>query len=184
MRSNGEIRAFLEGPAVASVAGTEFFDSPSRKDLVAAIRASFARVNFQATNAELGDVRLTKSGINDSMRHGYGREKIAAFAAVPEIIAKGLVVRAAEDWKSRGYESFVIAAPIAIGEIPYCAFVVVNRMQNGDQNFYLHEVGKLEEIKKLAEGLRSGLAPAQGKANPSFGSIKSIAFSIFAVNGA
>ena len=168
---------------MASVEGTEFSDSPLRKDIVLAVRASFARVNYQATNAELGVVHLTKSGINDSMRHGYGREKIAAFAVVPEIVERGLVVRSSGDWKSRGYESFVIAAPIAVGGIPYCALVVVNRMQNGDQNFYLHEVGKLEEIKKLAEGLRSGLAPAQGKANPSFGSLKSIALSIFAVNG-
>ena len=177
------IREFLEGAPVAELTGGEFSGLTDRKSIIRAVRDLYSEFGFESVNPEIGKVRLTKSGINDSMRHGYGREKLAAFAAVPKIIEKGMLVVANTDWKARGYQSFVLSAPISIAGMPYFALVVVNRMQNGDQNFYLHEVGKISDIKNTAEGLRSGLVTADDKVDPSFGSMKSIALSIFRVNG-
>ena len=64
-----------------------------------AVYDSYARVKWEVSNAGIGTVLLTKSGINDSMRHGYGREKLAAFAAVPEVIRDGVVVDHSPNWK-------------------------------------------------------------------------------------
>ena len=176
------IRQFLEGAPVAELTGEEFSGLADRKSIVHAVRELYSVFNYESVNPEIGKVRLTKSGINDSMRHGYGREKLSAFAAVPKIVEKGMLVVENTDWKARGYQSFVLAAPISIAGEPYFALVVVNRMQNGDQNFYLHEVGRISDIKNTAEGLRSGLVTADDKVDPSFGSMKSIALSVFRVN--
>ena len=183
MESLRTVRDYLEGPPVAMLTGDEFSDLPDRKSIVKAVRSMYAGCNFESVNPQIGKVRLTKSGINDSMRHGYGREKLAAFAAVPAIINRGVLAAENDNWKSRGYRSFTLAAPISIAGVAYFALVVVNRMQNGDQNFYLHEVGRIDEIKNAAEGLRSGLVIADDEVDPSFGSMKSIALSIFRVNG-
>ena len=79
-----EIRQFLEGPAIISLKGDEFAGLTGNGAIKRAVYDSYARVKWEVSNAGIGAVQLTKSGINDSMRHGYGREKLAAFAAVPE----------------------------------------------------------------------------------------------------
>lgn len=144
-----EIRQFLEGPAIISLKGDEFAGLSGNAAIKRAVYDSYARVKWEVYNAAIGAVQLTKSGINDSMRHGYGREKLAAFAAVPEVIRDGVVVDHSPNWKERGYESFVVAAPISIAGIAYCAFVIVNSVKDGGHRFYLHEVGKIEDMKKI-----------------------------------
>ena len=200
-----EIREFLCGEPVARLTGHEFEDVKGRRSLVAAIYESFARVGRVVRHPTIGLVRLTKSGTKDSLMHGFGRAKLAAFAALPEIIAAGRAVSHSRNWKGRGYDSFVLTAPVEIDREPHCAFVIVNRMHNGDCNYYLHEVGKLAEIKKIAGGLRAGhpsvsdvdpspgnqtaeelrsrLAPYGGEVDSPFGLVRSLAYSIFAVNG-
>ena len=178
-----KIRAFLCGAPVARLTGHEFEGLKGISNLVRAVYDSYSSVKWTACNPTIGTVRLTRNGINDSLHHGYGRAKLAAFAALPQIIASGLIVQETANWKKRGYRSYVLASPIQIGQEAYCAFVVVNQMVNGDQNFYLHEVAKTEELKKSAEGLRAGLSSSGGEVVPSLGDIRSLAFSIFAVNG-
>ena len=142
-----DVRQFLEGPAVAVLKGDEFAGLSGNGAIKRAVYDSYVRVKWEVINAGIGAVQLTKSGINDSMRHGYGREKLAAFAAVPEVIRDGVVVDHSPNWKERGYESFVVAAPISIAGVAYCAFVIVNSVKDGGHRFYLHEVGKIEDMK-------------------------------------
>jgi hypothetical protein len=85
-------------------------------------------------------VRLSKTGIKDSLRHGYGRVKINAFAAVPRVIQSGRIIEKNENWKGRGYDSYSIAAPIRIGTDDYLCEVIINSNKDGTFNFYLHEV--------------------------------------------
>ena len=212
------IREFLCGEPVARLTGHEFEDVMGIKALKQVIYDSYAQVGWCVDRSDVGHIRLTRSGINDSLCHGFGRVKIAAFSVLPELILKGMVVRHSKNWKGRGYESFVLVAPIEVGAIAYCAFIVVNSIKGGGYRFYLHEVGRLEDIKiaggmrtgfadrsvlsrtpgsvksvsksavhvngtKVAEELRSGLAPCRGEVNPPFGDIRSLAYSIFAVNG-
>ena len=178
---SGTVLRFLEGSPVATLTGHEF-EGMSRREIVSSVYKEWERVGYHVTHPEIGQVELSKSGIHDSMAHGIGRRKIAAFHAIPEIIAKGLVVRYRENWEGRGYDSYVVVAPISIGGVPCLALVVVNKSKNGSR-FYLHEVGPLEEAKKCAEVLRTGSSDESSALSRNLGDMKRIAYSLFAVNG-
>ena len=106
---------------------------------------------------ELGEVRLDPEGVKDSLGHGIGREKSAAFAAVPDIIRKGTVFDRQGNWKGRGYDTSVIAAPLRIGDTEYAGEVVVKHLPNR-QGLYLHEV---ENRKRLEDAFKT---PTEGSA--------------------
>lgn len=99
---------------------------------------------------ELGDIYFTKKGLRSDVGHGIGREKVAAFATVPDILTKGKILRISPNWNGRGYRSFVIGAPIEIAYKRYLAIAVVNEVTEKNRgtshgNFYLHEVS-LQDI--------------------------------------
>jgi hypothetical protein len=103
-------------------------------------------------NQEIGKVVLDKEGVKSSLGHGIGREKAAAFAAVPEIIRSGKVFDRQENRKGRGYDTFVIAASFKMGGVEYIGEVVVAK-RPASQKFYLHEVEikqKLQTVFKTA----------------------------------
>lgn len=92
-------------------------------------------------NAELGDIELNKMGIKDSMAHGIGALKAAAFKAVPRVIEKGKIVDYQENWKSRGKDTVVLSAPILIDGIQhYMGVILLRELNSGMQRFYLHEI--------------------------------------------
>ena len=80
-----------------------------------------------------------------------GREKAAAYAAVPYIIHHGIVYDRQSNWKQRGFDTAVIIAPIEIGGERYAGEVVVKRLPTR-QGFYLHEV---EVQKKLERAFKT-----------------------------
>ena len=107
-----------------------------------------------ANSPDLGDVRLDLEGVKDSIGHGIGREKSAAFAAVPDIVRRGTVFDQKSNWKGRGYDTSVIAAPVRIGDTDYAGEVVVKTGKDR-QGLYLHEVEnkkRLEDAFKTANG--------------------------------
>ena len=177
-----ELQKWLEGEPVAQATGKEY-EGMSRKEIVNAVFENWERVGHSVTNPEVGEVELSRSGIHDSMAHGIGRNKLAAFDFVPEIIANGRVVRFRENWEGRGYDSHIIAAPISIGGKPCIALAVVNKSKSGNR-FYLHEVGVIEEIKKYAEVLRTGSSDEKSALSRNLGDVESIALSLFADKGA
>ncbi len=143
---------FLERTApVANLTGQEF-----QKDgvkLTDKVPAYFKSIGNVARNDELGDVVLDLKGVEDSIAHGVGRLKSAAFMAVPDVIEKGFIFNREENWKERGWNTAVIVAPIKLGEDDYVCEVVVKKVR-GQQRFYLHEV----EIKKTLDGVFKSVA--------------------------
>ena len=143
---------FLEKTApVANLTGQEF-----QKDgvkLTDKVPAYFKSIGNVARNDELGDVVLDLKGVEDSIAHGVGRLKSAAFMAVPDVIEKGFIFNREENWKERGWNTAVIVAPIKLGEDDYVCEVVVKKVR-GQQRFYLHEV----EIKKTLDGVFKSVA--------------------------
>ena len=143
---------FLERTApVANLTGHEF-----QKDgvkLTDKVPAYFKSIGNVARNDELGDVVLDLKGVEDSIAHGVGRLKSAAFMAVPDVIEKGFIFNREENWKERGWNTAVIVAPVKIGEEDYVCEVVVKKVR-GQQRFYLHEV----EIKKTLDGVFKSVA--------------------------
>ena len=122
---------------VISLTGDEF--KKGSTDLITQVETFFAEHGNRAYNSQLGEVILDRRGVKSDIGHGIGRKKAAAFAAVPKVIEDGLVVDYQQNWKGRGYDTAVIAAPVTMDGQPYLEGVVLIR--SGLTNrFYLHEV--------------------------------------------
>lgn len=109
----------------------------------------------QIERENFGVVILDRRGVKDSISHGIGRTKSAAFAAVPEIIRDGIQIDQQENWKGRNQDSFTFAAPIEIGGKGHVGIVIVTRGKGSKRNrFYLHEVVIQENLQD--ESIKTG----------------------------
>ena len=134
----------LNGSSVCDLTGQEF--QKSEESLVDRVTAFYQRqYGGTANSPSLGAVRLDRRSVKDSLGHGIGSRKAAAFAAVHDVIEKGMAFDVQENWKNRGYGTVVIAAPIRIAQEPYVCEVVVKSEREG-KAFYLHEVNLTEKI--------------------------------------
>ena len=104
-----------------------------------------------------GDVALTKSSIRSERRHGYTPPKIAAFAALPDVINNGVVIDSFE--KHRGVDRIVVAAPIQIGKEKYYMGVMLQRDVNS-QRLYMHDVVIEKEISSEVSGILNSTGPS------------------------
>jgi len=131
--------------------GLEF--TKSEKDLITQVYEYFKSIGGKVEREDIGIINLTRRGIRASIAHGIGRLKSIAFAAVPDVIKYGRIIDYQKNWKGRGYDTYVIDAPIAIGDIEYIVEVILNKDKDG-QRFYLHEV----EIKeKTQSAFKTGM---------------------------
>lgn len=122
---------------VVQITGNEF--AKGEVDLITQVEQFFAQENNEAYNPQLGTVILDRKGIKSDIAHGIGRKKAAAFATVPDVISSGRVVDYQKNWKGRGYDTAVVAAPILIGEEEHFSAVIAIRSRNTNL-FYVHEV--------------------------------------------
>lgn len=110
--------------------------------------AKFFKKNYngQVIRNGVGTVILDSRSVRDSIAHGVGRNKAAAFAAVPDVITSGIEIDRQSNWKGRGYDSVTIAAPISIKGEGYVAVVVLTQSLNSNR-FYLHEVALQKNLQ-------------------------------------
>ncbi|MDR2952440.1 MAG: hypothetical protein LBU82_04275, partial [Treponema sp.] len=130
---------------VKELKGTEFAKSDT--NLVSQVAEFFNNIGGMVEREGFGTVDLTRQGIRSSIAHGVGRDKAIAFMAVPDVIKNGKIIDHQTNWKGRGYDTYVIDAPITIRNVDYIAEAIINQDKDG-QRFYLHEV----EIKEKAQG--------------------------------
>jgi hypothetical protein len=97
-------------------------------------------------NKELGKVSLDLESVKDDIAHGIGSLKASAFIAVPEVIMYGKIFDRQKNWKNRCWDTFVIIAPIKIGDRRYIEEIIIKK-DSHRQGLYLHEI----EIKKRLE---------------------------------
>lgn len=131
------IRKVANMESVAQISGNEF--AKGETDLITQVSRFFTSMDNVAYNPQLGSVILDRNGVKDDIGHGIGRMKAASFAAVPDVLARGYVVDYQKDWKGRGYDTAVVAAPIKIGDREYLMGIVLTR-QKAENRFYVHEV--------------------------------------------
>lgn len=123
---------------VAEITGKEFAKN-TEKNLVQQVGDYFRTLGNKVFRRGLGEVVLDERGVKDSMAHGIGRRKAAVFAAVPQVIAQGRQIDTQQNWKGRGYDTLVFAAPVKVGaDTNYIAAVVTKSTENN--RYYLHEV--------------------------------------------
>jgi len=150
---------------VKQLEGTEF--KKSEIDLITQVDKFFKSIGGKVEREDLGTVDLTRQGIRSSIAHGISRAKSIAFMAVPDVIKKGKIIDYQKNWKGRGYDTYVIDAPITIGNIEYIAEVIINQDKDG-QRFYLHEVEKKEKAQSAFKtGMDTG-APQAFEAESAF----------------
>lgn len=143
--------------AVTVLSGSEF--SKSNKKLTETVGDFFRSLGNKVFRNGVGDVILDENGIKSDIAHGIGRAKAVTFAAVPDVIAKGQQIDYQQNWKDRGYDTLVFAAPVKIGnQISYVATVV--RKAKNSNRFYLHEVldenGNIIYTKKEPNSFKTG----------------------------
>lgn len=142
----------MEEDPVAILTGNEFAKQEN-KSLVDSVNEFYSSFGNKVHRDGFGQVLLRKHDIQSSIAHGVGRIKAIAFKAVPEVIQNGEIFAETDNYKSRGYTSVVIAAPIKIGTDEYICEVVVNK-EESQNNFYLHEV-ELKNKLQLGNQVRS-----------------------------
>lgn len=144
-RFKAAVEKIMTMEPVAAISGQEF--QPDGRKLTEKV-AEFWNEKYQgvAVHPEIGEVKLDVRGVKASLAHGIGGLKAAAFALVHDVIEQGVIVEHAPNWKGRGDDSFVIAAPVTIkGEEYVCEVVVMH----GETRigFYLHEVQIKERLR-------------------------------------
>ncbi|MBQ4614092.1 MAG: hypothetical protein IJB31_04105 [Akkermansia sp.] len=137
---------------VCAITGDEF--APDGRKLTDKVTEFWSKeYGGVAKNPILGEVILDTRSVKASIAHGVGRLKSAAFAVVHDVIEQGVLVEIAPNWKGRGDDSYVIAAPVQIGGVSYVCEVVVMKGETRT-GFYLHEV----QIKeKLLDVFKTGV---------------------------
>ena len=162
---------------VAEITGKEFAKN-TEKNLVQQVGDYFRTLGNKVFRRGLGEVVLDERGVKDSMAHGIGRRKAAAFAAVPQVIAQGRQIDTQQNWKGRGYDTLVFAAPVKVGsDTNYIAAVVTKSTENN--RYYLHEVvdqnGNIIYQKDAANAIKTdsvtGEPASIGGATTSFDNI-------------
>lgn len=133
LRSN--IHAIEGVEPVANVTGQEVGKTGRVTDRVYNF---FQSIGGKVRREGFGDVLFSKSKVKNSMvGHGIGDAKIELAAAVPGVIENGVQINYTPNWKGRGYDSYVFAAPVTYkGAETYVTAVVVRDTAN---RYYLHE---------------------------------------------
>lgn len=138
VRANiGELRSMQP---VKALKGTEFRKDPSdSRKLRDRVLEFFNELGNKVTRPGFGDIALNNAGVRDSLGHGYGKLKAAAFASVPEVLRDGKIVGYRGPYEGHEYDSYFIAAPVTVaGETCYVGALVIKDSKT--QRYKLHEV--------------------------------------------
>ncbi|MEI7671200.1 MAG: hypothetical protein WCK00_03715 [Deltaproteobacteria bacterium] len=155
--SRESVRDFLTSEPVATISGSEF--TKTEAPITKRVAAWYLETHGgKATSPSIGEVTLDERGVKDSIAHGLGRDKAAAFALVPDIIEKGAILDHCDNWEGRHVEGYVIGAPVEIGGVHHVGIVVVRKSKEL-QRFYLHEVYL---TKGLQQPFKTGAFPSTG----------------------
>lgn len=149
-------RAVANMQPVAKVKGTEF--AKGEVDLITQVSNFFEEIGGEVISPDLGRIILDRNGVKDDIAHGIGRNKAAAFVAVPDVIKKGKILDVQYNWKGRGYDTVIVAAPVVFSGQNAIEGVILRKKSIND-DFYLHEI-KIEGISTFKTGANKIGAPS------------------------
>lgn len=122
---------------VTKLRGTELNDRTVKPDQQ--IRNFFRTIGGKIFRSGFGDVSLGEYGVGGVLNHRpLNRAKMLSLAAVPDVIQSGRQISCTENWKERGYKSYIFAAPVVVGKDTVYVAAVVD--QRPDNKFYLSEM--------------------------------------------
>lgn len=92
----------------------------------------------------IGEIKLDKRSIKDSIYHGVNTDKVNAFKAAPHVIKNGKPLDVSKP-QNNGELRYLFVAPITLkGENYYCEVVVKSNKDR--QGVYIHEVELKEKL--------------------------------------
>lgn len=122
---------------VTKLRGTELNDRTVKPDQQ--IRNFFRTIGGKIFRSGFGDVSLGEYGVGGVLNHRpLNRAKMLSLAAVLDVIQSGRQISYTENWKERGYKSYIFAAPVVVGKDTVYVAAVVD--QRPDNKFYLSEM--------------------------------------------
>ena len=101
-------------------------------------------------HSPFGDVLLDKKGIKNSKNHGINRLKSSAFAAVKDVLEKGIIILPIDYHNVHDKKQLtgMIAAPIMIANEKYiCVVVVIANLQI--RRLYVHEAFLTKNLQEI-----------------------------------
>ena len=126
----------------------------------------FDNAGNQAANPEIGTVLLNERSVRDSIAHGMNPFKAEAFQAVPDVIAKGVVVHRGES-PENGVRYAYISAPVVIEGKEDIVTVLVRDSGDGGR-MYLHSVATKESILNASDTETTEISRETGKVNSGY----------------
>ena len=161
-----KIRDFLlRGNPVIILTGNEFAKK-EELTLTQQVAEYYNSIGNIVISPDCGEVLLDEKGVDDDFAHGVGRIKAVAFAAVPKVIEKGVVILPFGKYKTgENIVSAMIAAPIHIAEKEYVC-VVVLRKRREINKLYVHEVTLKEKLLDISNQEVIGVS-LFGSSNPT-----------------
>ena len=126
----------------------------------------FDKAGNQAANPEIGTVLLNERSVRDSIAHGMNPFKAEAFQAVPDVIAKGVVVHRGEN-PENGVRYAYISAPVVIEGKEDIVTVLVRDSGDGGR-MYLHSVATKESILNASDTETTEISRETGKVNSGY----------------
>ena len=130
----------LKGNPVVVLTGDEFRKKEG-VTLTQQVTEYYNSLGGIAVSPDYGDIMLDKQSVEDDFAHGVGRTKAIAYAAVPDIIEKGIIILPLGNHKQGEKTlSAMIAAPLAIMADEYIGVVVIRQYISGNKKLYVHEV--------------------------------------------
>ncbi|GBU20479.1 hypothetical protein R80B4_00357 [Fibrobacteres bacterium R8-0-B4] len=155
---SNERRAAFDKSEPIQITGGEIFDwteplnmKSVRAKVIPWMKAhGYLRGNCKNDNTGWGDIAITERGVEESLQHFSGPEKVQLFAALPEMIRNGIFIKTnTGKSRQRDMKNHIFAAKVNIGvEAKLVGFVILEDM-NG-RRFYDHELTEIENLDGLS----------------------------------
>ena len=174
-------KQFLEGDPVCRVYGNEI---PKNGKQISENVSQWYEKNYNGKILvqDIGMVMLDKKAVKTSLSHGMGHNKYAAYAAVPDVLQDGKIVKTELLRDARDDSRFLyFAAPIEITDEAFACVVAV-KVTPDISRMYVHEVGAKKELRETEFSTGPDAAYAGvGTGSVEPGAVKSLLQQIYQV---
>ncbi len=121
----------MESVSDVKIDGRRILYTGDRKTDEKAAQNVFKNQGLTAYRKELGNIDLSRKGINHSKYHGNNAAKQAAFSAVKNVIEKCRYIHIDDSHKGKNFDTHTFAAPVTMGTEKIGMAVVVKQAGNG-----------------------------------------------------
>ena len=133
----------------------ELSQNTSRRNLIQAAKNAFSETypDGVIVNTQIGEVKITRSSINDSLRHLLSRAKADSVISLPDGMENATYIGKLEDFDGNPITNYYFFYPINYEGRRYLVLCRVRKIGRA-KNFYVHDVISYDEINERSSTLR------------------------------